>query len=208
MRFAHSKYKVLLQDWGIFTPTFFIADNPLEAVDSFTYVGSTISSACNVADEISARIAKARVAFSKLRHLWRRKDVRLSLKGRVYNACVLFILLYGSETWPVHMGDINRLSVFDHRCPRRLAHIKWADGVSNVAVHRRVFRNVRDARSIGQPHHDGPLYYPVVATINLGSYGVLDFYKPIKDIMNSAVDDQNTNEVVCKVLLFPCTPIS
>ncbi|CAH8550401.1 unnamed protein product [Dicrocoelium dendriticum] len=29
------------------------------------------------------------------------------------------------------------------------------------------------------PHHDGPLYYPVVATINLGSHGVLDFYKPL-----------------------------
>nr|CAH8842696.1 unnamed protein product [Trichobilharzia regenti] len=29
------------------------------------------------------------------------------------------------------------------------------------------------------PHHDGPLYYPVVATINLNSYGVLDFYTPL-----------------------------
>ncbi|KAA3673243.1 uncharacterized protein DEA37_0011257 [Paragonimus westermani] len=150
MRFAPPKCKVLLQDWGISTPTFFIAGNPLETVDSFTYLGSTISSACNIADEISARIAKARVAFSKLRHLWRRKDVRLSLKGRVYNACVRSILLYGSETWPVRKQDINRLAVFDHRCLRHLAHIKWADRVSNAAVRRRVFQNVRDARSIGQ----------------------------------------------------------
>nr|AAW27592.1 unknown [Schistosoma japonicum] len=29
------------------------------------------------------------------------------------------------------------------------------------------------------PHHDGPLYYPVVATINLNSYGILDFYEPL-----------------------------
>ncbi|KAA3674994.1 uncharacterized protein DEA37_0001165 [Paragonimus westermani] len=150
MHFAPSKCKVLLQDWGISNPTFFIAGNPLETVDSFTYLGSTISSACNIADEISARIAKARVAFSKLRHLWRRKDVRLSLKGRVYNACVRSILLYGSETWPVRKQDINRLAVFDHRCLRHLAHIKWADRVSNVAVRRRVFRNVPDARSFGQ----------------------------------------------------------
>ncbi|KAA3680816.1 uncharacterized protein DEA37_0005169 [Paragonimus westermani] len=126
------------------------ADNSLETVDSFTYLGSTISSACNIADEISARIAKAPVAFSKLRHLWRRKDVRLSLKGRVYNACVRSILLYGSETWPVRKQDINRLAVFDHRCLRHLAHIKWADRVSNAAVRRRVFRNARDARSIDQ----------------------------------------------------------
>ncbi|KAH9285419.1 Alpha-ketoglutarate-dependent dioxygenase alkB -like protein 6 [Echinococcus granulosus] len=29
------------------------------------------------------------------------------------------------------------------------------------------------------PHHDGSLYYPVVATVNLGGHSVLDFYKPI-----------------------------
>ncbi|KAA3676912.1 uncharacterized protein DEA37_0003379 [Paragonimus westermani] len=77
-------------------------------------------------------------------------DVRLSLKGRLYDVCVRSILLYGSETWPVRKQDIDRLAVFDHRCLCQLADIKWTDRVSNVAVHRRVFRNVRDARSIGE----------------------------------------------------------
>ncbi|KAA3678897.1 uncharacterized protein DEA37_0001480, partial [Paragonimus westermani] len=45
---------------------------------------------------------------------------------------------------------INRLAVFDHRCLRQLAHIKWTGSLSNVAVRRRVFRNARDTRSIGQ----------------------------------------------------------
>lgn len=38
-----------------------------------------------------------------------------------------------------------------------------------------------------QPHHDGPLYYPAVSTINLGSYGVLDFYKPVQDVPDDEV---------------------
>lgn len=29
-----------------------------------------------------------------------------------------------------------------------------------------------------QPHEDGPLYYPTVSTISLGSHAVLDFYEP------------------------------
>lgn len=28
------------------------------------------------------------------------------------------------------------------------------------------------------PHEDGPLYYPTVSTISLGSHTVLDFYEP------------------------------
>nr|DBA20673.1 TPA: hypothetical protein GDO54_017432 [Pyxicephalus adspersus] len=30
-----------------------------------------------------------------------------------------------------------------------------------------------------QPHEDGPLYYPTVTTISLGSHTVLDFYLPL-----------------------------
>nr|XP_058954946.1 alpha-ketoglutarate-dependent dioxygenase alkB homolog 6-like isoform X2 [Pocillopora verrucosa] len=30
------------------------------------------------------------------------------------------------------------------------------------------------------PHEDGPLFYPVVSTINLGSHTFLDFYHPLK----------------------------
>jgi alkylated DNA repair protein alkB family protein 6 len=29
------------------------------------------------------------------------------------------------------------------------------------------------------PHEDGPLYYPTVTTISLGSHTLLDFYKPL-----------------------------
>jgi hypothetical protein len=99
---------------------------------------------------VSSRIAKARIAFANLRYLWRRKDVRLSVKARVYNACVRSVLLYGSETWSVRDEDVNRLAVFDHRCLRQLAHIKWDDRVSNAAVRQRVFRKPLDTRSIGQ----------------------------------------------------------
>ncbi|KAJ8405793.1 hypothetical protein AAFF_G00312300 [Aldrovandia affinis] len=32
------------------------------------------------------------------------------------------------------------------------------------------------------PHEDGPLYYPTVTTISLGSHTVLDFYHPINSV--------------------------
>lgn len=38
------------------------------------------------------------------------------------------------------------------------------------------------------PHVDGPLYYPTVTTISLGSHTLLDFYKPIED-----ASDNNSN---------------
>ncbi|CAL8070188.1 unnamed protein product [Calicophoron daubneyi] len=54
------------------------------------------------------------------------------------------------------------------------------------------------------PHHDGPLYYPVVTTINLGSYGVLDFYRPIADSSKESSGDSSfKNRYLGSVLLQP-----
>ena len=41
-----------------------------------------------------------------------------------------------------------------------------------------------------QPHEDGPLYYPTVSTISLGSHTMLDLYKP-----RQPEDDDPTEQV-------------
>ncbi|VDP72412.1 unnamed protein product, partial [Schistosoma curassoni] len=79
---------------------------------------------------------KARLAFTNLRHLWRRRDIRLSIKGRDYCAAVRSLLLYGSETWLVRVEDIRRLLVFDHRCLRNIARISWDHRVNNAIVRK------------------------------------------------------------------------
>ena len=43
----------------------------LKVVDKFTYLGSTLSRAVHIDDEVTARIAKVRVAFGRLRaNVW------------------------------------------------------------------------------------------------------------------------------------------
>ncbi|VDO55976.1 unnamed protein product [Schistosoma margrebowiei] len=85
------------EDW----PEPRIGSEVVERVDNFTYLGSLISPNVLVSDEISAQIRKARLAFANLRHLWRSRDIRLPIKGRVYCAAVRSVLLCGCETWPL-----------------------------------------------------------------------------------------------------------
>nr|CAH8863946.1 unnamed protein product [Trichobilharzia regenti] len=138
MRFAPTKCKMMLQDWTTSTPSLKIGSEVVEHVDRFTYLGSTISPNGLISDEISARIQGARFAFVSLRRLWRRRDVRLSTKGRVYCSSVRSVLLYGCETWPLRVEDMKRLAVFDHRCLRSISRVKWHNKVSNMEVRRRV----------------------------------------------------------------------
>ena len=101
-----------------------------------------------LSDEISARIQKARLAFANLRHLWRRRDIHLSIKGRVYCAAVRSVLLYGCETWLLRVEDTCNLLVFDHRCLRNIARICWIHRVINSEVRHRVLGN--DGKSVDE----------------------------------------------------------
>ena len=139
MHFALAKCKVLLQDWSGSSPNLVLAGEPIEVVDKFIYLGSCISAGGLAGNEISLRIGKAKVTFSQLRHLWRRLDVSLSVKGRVYSAAVHPILLCGSETKTLRGDDVRKLSAFDHRCLRSIARVWWERRISNAEVRHMVF---------------------------------------------------------------------
>ena len=148
LHFAPSKCKVLLQDWSGLQPSLMVSGEPLAVVDKFTYLGSCISSNANVVDEITAQITKARQVFGKLQHLWRQRTISLRVKGRIYQAAVRSVLLYGSETWPVRSEDIRRLATFDHRCLRNIAGVWWEHRMNNSKVRHMVLG--AQARSISE----------------------------------------------------------
>ena len=60
-------------------PTITVNGQKLQVVDKFTYLGSTLSRAVHIDDEVTARTAKASVVFGRLRtNVWEiRRDTKL-----------------------------------------------------------------------------------------------------------------------------------
>ena len=144
MYFSPAKCKALVQDWQLSPPVLTLLGEPLELVEGFTYLGSQISAKGDITAEITSRISKARAAFSNLRHLWRRRDVSLYLKGRVYNTTLRAVLLYGCGSWTLRVNDNKRLSAFDHRCLRSISRVWWQLRISNAEVRRRVLKSEKN----------------------------------------------------------------
>ena len=83
-------------------------------------------------------MAKASIAFSKLRHcLWGQKGVKLDTKIQVYKAVIISILLYGSETWTPYRSQINQLDVFPKRCLRSICGYTLGDKITNADLFAR-----------------------------------------------------------------------
>ena len=107
----------------------------LNNVDSFTYLGSTISSSNSLDKEISSRIAKANASFGRLqKRVWTERGIRTDTKCAVYRAVVLTALLYGCEAWTLYSRHVKLLEQFHQRCLRQILNIKWFHRVSNVNV--------------------------------------------------------------------------
>ena len=116
-------------------PTIKIDNKPLQVTNNFTYLGSTINNSLSLNPEIDRRIAKAAGTLAKLdSRVWTNNHLTLKTKIKVYQACVLSTLLYGSESWTTYSKQENRLEVFHLRCLRRILGISWKDRISNNAV--------------------------------------------------------------------------
>ena len=113
-------------------PTITVNGQKLQVVDKFTYLGSTLSRAVHIDDEVTARTAKASVAFGRLRtNVWERNGIRLDTKLKVYKAVVLPTLLYACETWTVYQRHAKKLN---HCCLRKLLKIRWQDKIPDTEV--------------------------------------------------------------------------
>ena len=137
-----AKTEVLFQpvpgDTQAFPPEIKIQDTTLKNVDSFKYLGSTLSSNARIDAEVALRMNKASASFGRLRErVWDCCGIRTETKLKVYKAVVLPTLLYGAETWTVYQSHAKKLNHFHLRCLRRILGIKWQDKIPDTEVLQR-----------------------------------------------------------------------
>ena len=100
----------------LYAPVITIDVQPLEVVPTFTYLGSTVSSSVNLDSELNCKIGKALGTITKL-NSWNNSKLTENTIQRVYQACVLSSLLYGSKTWTTYRRQEERLNSFYLQCP-------------------------------------------------------------------------------------------
>ena len=112
-----------------------IRGEDIQAVDEFCYLGYHFTRDFSPAREIEVRLAKASTAFNMLRHVvWYRKTVSPMARLRIFRACVLPVLLYGSEVWTLTNSLEQRLCTFYHRCLRTIIAVNLGDRMSNAQL--------------------------------------------------------------------------
>ncbi|KAK3893379.1 hypothetical protein Pcinc_002812 [Petrolisthes cinctipes] len=74
----------------------------IEVVEKFCYLGDTIGAQGGAGAGVMARVRRGWSKFRELLPLLTSRALPLLTKGRVYQACVRSVMMYGSETWPLN----------------------------------------------------------------------------------------------------------
>ena len=110
-----------------------ICNVSLKEVPTFVYMGSTLWNGAMLDHMIATRIRKTCSSFGHLYDkVWKDHGLTISTKVRVYEAVVLTVLLYGSETWILYRKHVNMLESFHMRHLRIILDIRWQDNIEAI----------------------------------------------------------------------------
>ena len=84
--------------------TIMITQTQLESVECFKYLGSMLTNDGRCTCETKCRIAMAKAAFNKMKNLFT-GTLDLELRKKLVKCYIWSIVLYGAETWMLHVVD-------------------------------------------------------------------------------------------------------
>ena len=116
-------------------PNILVYGKSLKVEEQFTYLGSTLSQDGSLDNEISLRLEKATKSFGQFeKRVWSQRGIKVHTKLAVYQASVLSVLLYASETWVVYRRHIKVLERFHQRCLRRILNVHWTSYTPDTVI--------------------------------------------------------------------------
>ena len=111
-----------------------IAQQEIEQVSKFKYLGSMQTSDLSARAEVSNRLASAANAWQELckLHVWDDDFISRGIKCTLYKVIVQSTLLYASEALPKQ--QLHRLEVFQMKCLRKICKVSLKDKIRNETI--------------------------------------------------------------------------
>ena len=114
-----------------------LGNEELEEVNTFTYLGSEMTTDGGADRDVKVRIGKASYAFKTLSNIWKSNQIQTKTKLKIFNSNVKSVLLYGAETWKTSKAIVTKLQTFINKCLRRILKVYWPETIRNIDLWER-----------------------------------------------------------------------
>ena len=110
----------------------------VETVSDFIFVGSKITADGDCSHEIKRRLLLGRKVMTNLDSIFKSRDITFPTKVRLVKAMVfgfmVFVVMYGCESWSVKKAEHGRIDASELWCWRRLLRVPRTARRSNQSI--------------------------------------------------------------------------
>ena len=100
----------------------------------FCYLGDMVDREGGVRRAVAMRTAAAWSKWREIGGLLCDRGIPLKKRASIYEACIMSVLLYGAETWPMTQKVENCIQICDRRMLRYMAGVSLQDRVPSAVV--------------------------------------------------------------------------
>ena len=94
-----------------------------------------LGSKLDSATDVKHRIILANVAFSNFSKIWMQKQISCECKLHLYDALVVSVLLYNSNSWSLTKKEVQKIDVLHRNHLRKILKIFWPKIISNESLY-------------------------------------------------------------------------
>ena len=142
MEISAEKTKVMTNSANGIQREIKVKGQKLDTVTSFKYLGAVVSDDGSK-PEVLSRIAQATAALTKLKPIWRDKNISLGSKMKLMRSLVISIFLYACESWTLTAELEKRTQAFEMVKKRKLrwfGHVSRSSGLAKTILQGTVKR--------------------------------------------------------------------
>ena len=103
-----------------FSEVYLALDRPIERVEEFKYLGTTLTNKNSITEEIKSRLKVGNACYYSVQNILSSSLLSKKLKIKIYRTIILPVVLYGRETWSLTLREERKLRVFENRVFRRV----------------------------------------------------------------------------------------
>jgi hypothetical protein len=87
-------------------------------VEEFKYLETILKKQNSIQEEIKSRLKSGNACYYSVQNLSSSSFLSITIKVKIYRIVILFVVLYGCETWSLTLREECRLRVFENRVQR------------------------------------------------------------------------------------------
>lgn len=114
-----------------------VAEAPISYVDEYIYLGQLMATKDPIDKEIDRRVTNGWKRYWNLKEVMKDKSLHIATKSKLFNTCILPVLVYGSETWSLTTENTEKLATCQRAMERSMIGLRRADKVKNTIIRKK-----------------------------------------------------------------------